>query len=155
MWSTTSLNSSSQQTDTLSRKKCSPITIELDAPTGNAAFSLAALSWIVMHNPELAALDRKITAELAPRYDENDGTENKQEQSQQYQSEVKAETTVTTVNVHTTDTPQGHRPSMVAEPRPRYPMTASTPRFPARHSIIWLLISGTVSWRISTILQKI
>ena len=59
-----------------------------------------------MHNPELAALDRKITAELAPRYDENDGTENKQEQSQQYQSEVKAETTVTTVNVHTTDTPQ-------------------------------------------------
>ena len=89
-----------------------------------------------MHNPELAALDRKITAELAPRYDENDGTENKQEQSQQYQSEVKAETTVATVNVHTTDTPQGHRPSMVAEPRPRYPMTASTPRFPARHSII-------------------
>ena len=89
-----------------------------------------------MHHPELAALDRKIPAELAPRYDENDGTENKQEQSQQYQSEVKAETTVTTVNVHTTDTPQGHRPSMVAEPRPRYPMTASTPRFPARHSII-------------------
>ena len=32
---------------------------------------------------ELAALDRKITAELAPKHDENDGTENKQEQSTQ------------------------------------------------------------------------
>ena len=82
---------------------------------------------------ELAALDRKITAELAPKHDDNDGTEVKQEQSQQPQTEVKAETTVNTVNVHTTDTPQGHKPSMVAEPQPRYPMTASTPRYPARH----------------------
>ena len=31
---------------------------------------------------ELAALDRKITAELAPTHNENDGTENKQEQPQ-------------------------------------------------------------------------
>ena len=32
---------------------------------------------------ELAAFDRKITAELAPKHDENDGSENKQEQSTQ------------------------------------------------------------------------
>ena len=69
---------------------------------------------------ELAALDRKITAELAPKHDENDGTENKQEQSTQPQTEVKAEMTVNTVNVHTTDTPQGHKPSMVAEPKSSY-----------------------------------
>ena len=98
-----------------------------------------------MHNPELAALDRKITAELAPthempddqkgvNHDENDGTENKQEQSQQPQTEVKAETAVKTVNIHSTDTPQGYKPSMVAEPQPRYPMPAIMPRFPARHS---------------------
>ena len=55
---------------------------------------------------ELAALDRKITAELAPKHDENDGTDVKQEQTQPSQ----------TVNVHTTDHPQGHKPSMVAEP---------------------------------------
>ena len=36
MWSTTSSNSSSWQTDTHSRKKCSPITIELDTTTANA-----------------------------------------------------------------------------------------------------------------------
>ncbi|MDE7440868.1 MAG: hypothetical protein K2M69_01715 [Muribaculaceae bacterium] len=83
---------------------------------------------------ELAALDRKITAEQAPKHDENDGTENKQEQSPQPQTEVKAETAVNTVKVHSTDTPQGHKPSMVAEPQPRYPMSASVPRFPARHS---------------------
>ncbi|MBD5239489.1 MAG: DNA methylase [Bacteroidales bacterium] len=65
---------------------------------------------------ELAALDRKITAELAPKHDENDGTENRQEQSQQPQPSVKADTTVNTVNIHTTDTPQEHKPSMVAEP---------------------------------------
>ena len=98
-----------------------------------------------MHKSELAALDRKITAELAPthevlddrmgvKHDENDGIENKYEQSQQSQPDVKAETTVNTVNVHTTDSPQGHKPSMVAEPQPLYPMTASAPRFPVRHS---------------------
>ena len=48
---------------------------------------------------ELAALDRKTTAELAPKYDENDGTKNKQEQSQPSQPEVK------TVSVKTTDPP--------------------------------------------------
>ena len=74
-----------------------------------------------MLKSELAALDRKITAELTPKHDENDGTENKQEQSTQPQTEVKAETTVKTVTVHTTDSPQGHKPSMVAEPRPLYP----------------------------------
>ena len=89
-----------------------------------------------MHKSELAALDRKITAELAPKHDDNDGTENKQEQSPQLQPDVKAETTVKTVSVQTTDSQQGHKPSMVAEPQPRYPMTASALRFPARHSII-------------------
>ncbi|MDE6008737.1 MAG: hypothetical protein K2G90_05970 [Muribaculaceae bacterium] len=83
---------------------------------------------------ELAPLDRKITAELAPKHDDNDGTEVKQEQSTQPQTEVNTETTVNTVNVHSTDTPQGHKPSMVAEPQPRYPMSASVPLIPARHS---------------------
>ena len=44
---------------------------------------------------ELAALDRKITAELAPKHDENDGTEVKQEQSTQPQTAVKAKNTFT------------------------------------------------------------
>ena len=75
---------------------------------------------------ELAALDRKITAELAPKHDENDGTEVKQEQSTQPQIEDKAETSVKTVNVHTTDTPQGHKPSMVAEPFTEYNLSNRT-----------------------------
>ena len=85
-----------------------------------------------MLKSEVAALDRKITTELAPTHEvpddrmgvnhnENDGTEVKQKQSQQPQTEVKAETTVKTVNVHTTDTPQGHKPSMVAKAKVRYP----------------------------------
>ena len=68
---------------------------------------------------ELAALDRKITAELAPKHDENDGTENKQEQSQQPQTEVKVETTKT-IDVNTPDTTQENRPSMVKEPYNQY-----------------------------------
>ena len=87
-----------------------------------------------MLKSELAALDRKITAELSPKHDENDGTEVKHEQSQQPQLEVKVETTVNTVKLHTIDPPQEHKPSMVVEPQPRYPMPASMPRFPARHS---------------------
>ena len=98
-----------------------------------------------MHKSELAALDRKITAELVHthevpddrkgvNHDENDGTENKQEQSRQSQPAVNSETVVNTVNVHTTDPPQGHKPSMVAEPQPRYPMQATMPHFTAPHS---------------------
>ena len=87
-----------------------------------------------MHKSELAALDRKITTELAPKQDDNDGTENKQEQSQQPHTEVKAETTVKTINVHTTDPSQGNKPSMVAEPQPRYPMPISALRYPTQHS---------------------
>ncbi|MDE6696138.1 MAG: hypothetical protein K2K25_04605 [Muribaculaceae bacterium] len=34
-----------------------------------------------------------------------------------------------TVNVHTTDTPQGYKPSMVAEPQPIYPVSAIAPRY--------------------------
>ena len=83
---------------------------------------------------ELAALDRKITAELAPKHDENDCIEVKQEQSPQPQTEVKTETTVNTVNVHTTDPPQDHKPSMVAEPQPRYPIPTRVSHFPTRHS---------------------
>ena len=82
---------------------------------------------------EHSALDRKIATELAPKHDENDGTENKQEQSQQSQTDVKTETTVNTVNVPTTDTPEGRKPSMVAEPQSHYPMSVSAPRYPARH----------------------
>ena len=58
----------------------------------------------------------------------------KQVQSQQPQTEEKTETTINAVNVHTTDTPQVHKPSMVAEPQPRYPMSASALCYPARHS---------------------
>lgn len=65
-------------------------------------------------NSELAVLNRKIMAELAPKHEES-VTENKQEQSQQPETEVKVETTVKTVNVHTTDTPQGHKPSIVVD----------------------------------------
>ena len=82
----------------------------------------------------LAALDRKISAELAPKHDETDGTEVKQGPSQRPQPEIKAEKTVKNVNVHATDTPQGHNPSMDAESQPRYQMTTSAPRSPARHS---------------------
>ena len=71
---------------------------------------------------------------MGVKHDENNGTEVKQEQSLQLPPDVKVETVVNTVNVHTTDTPQGHKPSMVAEPQPRYPMTASALRYPARHS---------------------
>ena len=97
---------------------------------------LSAVILIVFNDKfcrNLAALDRKISAELAPKHDENDGTEVKQEPSTQPQTDVKAETTVKTVNVHTTDSPQGRKSSMVAEPQPRYPMSASAPRFPSRH----------------------
>ena len=73
-----------------------------------------------MLKSELAALDRNITAELAHKNDENDGTEVKQKQSTQPQTEVKVETAVNTVNVHTTDTPQEHKPLMVAEPKSSY-----------------------------------
>ncbi len=82
---------------------------------------------------KLAALDRKITAELAPKHDENDGTEVKLGQFQQPRADVKTETAVNTVNVRTTDPQQDHKSSMVAEPQPHYPMSASALRYPARH----------------------
>ena len=63
---------------------------------------------------KLAALDRKITAELTPKHDDNDGTENKQEQSQQHHPDEK------TVSVETTQQMQNHNHSMVAEPIIKY-----------------------------------
>ena len=69
---------------------------------------------------ELAALDRKIAAELAPKQDEKDGTEVKQEQSRQPQTTVKPETTSNTVVVQPTNPEQGHKSSMVAEPAASY-----------------------------------
>ena len=63
---------------------------------------------------ELAALDRKITAELAPKHDDNDGTESRQEQSQQHHPDEK------TVSVETTQQMQNQNPSMVAEPIIKY-----------------------------------
>ena len=62
---------------------------------------------------ELAALDRKIIAELAPKHDENDGSEVKQEQSQ-HTSESK------NANIKPTQNTQNQKPSMVAEPMIRY-----------------------------------
>ena len=75
-------------------------------------------------NSEMAALDRKITAELAPthevsddrkgvNHDENDGTENKQDQSQ-HTSESK------NANIETTQHTQNQKSSMVTEPMIRY-----------------------------------
>ena len=71
-----------------------------------------------MHKSELAALDRKITAELVPthevpddrmgiKYAENDGSEVKQEQSQ-HTSESK------NANIEPTQHTQNQKPSMVA-----------------------------------------
>ena len=76
-----------------------------------------------MYKSELAALGRKITFKLVPKPDENDDTENtevKQWQSQQSQTEANTETNVKAVNVHASDSPQGHKPLMVAEPQFRY-----------------------------------
>lgn len=73
---------------------------------------------------ELAALDRKITAELAPKHDENDGTENKQEQSQQPSTE--------TNGVTVDSSSRSRNPSMVAEPlaefKPRDSLNATVIR---------------------------
>ena len=77
-----------------------------------------------MYKSEFAALDRKITAELAPthempddrmgvNHDENDGTEVKQEKSQ-HTSESK------NANIKPTQNTQNQKPSMVAEPMIRY-----------------------------------
>ena len=77
-----------------------------------------------MLKSELAALDRKITAELAPthevpddrkgvNHDENYGTEVKQEQSQ-HTSESK------NANIEPTQHTQNQNPSMVAEPIIKY-----------------------------------
>ena len=71
-----------------------------------------------MHKSELAAFDRKITAELAPTHEvpddrmgvkhaENDGPEVKQEQSQ-HTSESK------NANIEPTQHTQNQKPSMVA-----------------------------------------
>ena len=73
---------------------------------------------------ELAALDHKITVELAPTHDENDGTENKQVQSQQPQTEIR------TTNVEP-DNSQNRKTSMVAEPESKY-----SPREPLNSRII-------------------
>ncbi len=78
---------------------------------------------------ELAALDRKIAAELAPKHDENDGTENKQGQSQQPQSAVKSETTSNTVVVQSTNNEHEHKPSLVAEPHVYYSKGRFYPKF--------------------------
>ena len=91
------------------------------------------MSW---SNPNLPPSTVRLP-ELAPKHNENDDTEVKQKQSSQTQTEVKAKTSVNTVNVHTIDLPQGHKPSIVAEPQPLYPISANVPRFPARHSGIW------------------
>ncbi len=61
---------------------------------------------------ELATLDRKITAELAPKHDEKDGEEVKGDEQTQY--------------VHRADAPSksiGSKDSMVAEPQFRYQST--------------------------------
>lgn len=59
--------------------------------------------------------------------DEKDGTEVKQEHTQQPQTAVKPETTSNTVVVQPTNTEQGHKPSMVAEPQYNYNKTDVVP----------------------------
>lgn len=36
--------------------------------------------------------------------------------------------------IYITNTEQGHKPSMVAEPMPRYPIPVTQSRFPSRHA---------------------
>ena len=45
---------------------------------------------------------------MGVKHYENDGTENKHEQSQQFQPDVKAATEANTVNIHTIHPAQGH-----------------------------------------------
>ena len=59
---------------------------------------------------DLAALDRKITAELAPKHDDKDGEEVKQEEQPQQSQRVENPAQSS-----------GSKESMVAEPRPSYP----------------------------------
>lgn len=61
---------------------------------------------------DLAALDRKITAELAPKKEEQDGEEVKRD-GQSHQVEASAQST-------------GSKESMVAEPQPLYKPQVST-----------------------------
>ena len=66
---------------------------------------------------ELAVLDRKITAELAPKHDEKDGEEVKRDGQTQH--------------VHRADVPSqsiGTKDSMVAEPQHRYQSSPQTIR---------------------------
>ncbi len=58
---------------------------------------------------DLAALDRKITAELAPKHDEKDGEEVKREESTQYVNHADVESQSI-----------GSKDSMVAEPKRDY-----------------------------------
>ena len=58
---------------------------------------------------DLAALDRKITAELAPKHDEKDGEEVKRDEQPQQSQQVK-----------TPAQSSGTKESMVAEPRQSY-----------------------------------
>ena len=65
---------------------------------------------------ELAALDRKITAELAPKKEEQDGVENKPV------STVEVNTTL----VNTPSTANDQKKSMVAEPKADYKLSGNS-----------------------------
>lgn len=68
---------------------------------------------------ELAALDRKITAELAPKKEEQDGVENKPA------STVEVNTTV----VDAPSTSDDQKKSMVAEPKADYKLSGNSRRW--------------------------
>ncbi|MBD5196249.1 MAG: PCRF domain-containing protein, partial [Bacteroidales bacterium] len=72
---------------------------------------------------ELAALDRKITAELVPKHDENDGKENKQEQAHSSQNDEKSQV------INSPSTSKSPKPSMVAESMAVYQHQARNPTF--------------------------
>ena len=66
---------------------------------------------------ELAVLDRKITAELAPKHDEKDGEEVKHDEPTQQSHQVEVPTQS-----------NGSKESMVAEPQSGYQVSANVQR---------------------------
>ena len=78
---------------------------------------------------ELASLDRKIAAELAPSMTITMARRINRSNLQSPQTGVKPETTLNTVVVQPTDTEHGHKPSMVAEPHVYYSKGRFYPKF--------------------------
>lgn len=91
----------------------------MDLPTLQA---IAARTWgkedeLKALKAELATLDRKITAKLAPKHDEKDGEEVKHDEPTQQSHQVEVPTQS-----------NGSKESMVAEPQSGYQVSANVQR---------------------------